>query len=102
MSKITIEEVKYIASLAHINMKQEELEKMTKEIVTILDSIAQISCVAKYKNTSKPFSLSRCNVLREDLINHESMLTQKEVLKSAPDKESNFFKIPSILDSETK
>ena len=74
MSAITFEQVKHLASLALIEMTDEELTAMASE----LDIIE--------------------NVFREDV--PVTTLTQEEALSGAPDAQDGKFRVPAILDED--
>ena len=46
MSEITPEQVAHLANLARIALTPEEIEKLTGELVQIVDSVAKVSEVA--------------------------------------------------------
>ncbi|GAB3666479.1 Asp-tRNA(Asn)/Glu-tRNA(Gln) amidotransferase subunit GatC [Zhihengliuella somnathii] len=98
MSAISREDVAHLARLAHIEMDDAELEKMTGELSVIVDSIASVSEAAgdDVPATSHPLPLQ--NVLREDVVG--KTLTPEQALQNAPDAEENRFKVPAILDGE--
>lgn len=98
MSALTREEVAHLARLAHIQMTEEELDRMSGELAVIVDSIASVSAVASadVPATSHPIPLT--NVFREDV--PEGMLTQEQALAMAPDSEDGQFKVPAILEGE--
>ncbi|GHD07929.1 Asp-tRNA(Asn)/Glu-tRNA(Gln) amidotransferase subunit GatC [Zhihengliuella salsuginis] len=98
MSAISREDVVHLARLAHIEMNDAELDKMTGELAVIVDSIAAVSEAAgdDVPATSHPIPLQ--NVLREDVVG--KTLTPEQALQNAPDADENRFKVPAILDGE--
>ncbi|WP_159614445.1 Asp-tRNA(Asn)/Glu-tRNA(Gln) amidotransferase subunit GatC [Glutamicibacter sp. JC586] len=98
MSAISREDVVHLAHLAHIEMSDAELDKMTGELDAIVGAIASVSEVASsdVPATSHPIPLT--NVLREDTVGQT--LSIDEVLLNAPDSDSDRFKVPAILDGE--
>ncbi|MCO1339470.1 asparaginyl/glutamyl-tRNA amidotransferase subunit C [Kocuria polaris] len=98
MSAISREDVVHLARLAHIEMSDVELDKMTGELAVIVDSIAAVSEAAgdDVPATSHPIPLT--NVLREDVVG--KTLTPEQALANAPDADENRFKVPAILDGE--
>src|SRR5699024_9676146 len=83
MSAITREQVAHLAKLAHIEMTEEELRSMAKELDLVVDSVASVSEAAgpDVPATSHPIPLQ--NVFREDVVGET--LTAEESLLNAPD-----------------
>ncbi|MEE1620010.1 Asp-tRNA(Asn)/Glu-tRNA(Gln) amidotransferase subunit GatC [Zafaria sp. Z1313] len=98
MSAISREDVAHLARLAHLEMTDAELEKMTGELGIIVDAIASVSEAAgdDVPATSHPIPLR--NVLREDVVGET--LTAEQALLNAPDADGGRFKVPAILDGE--
>lgn len=98
MSEINREAVAHLARLAHIEMTDDELDKMAGELDVIVDSIKSVSEVAgeDIPATSHPIPLT--NVFREDVVGQT--LTNEEALSGAPDNAAGRFKVPAILDEE--
>jgi aspartyl-tRNA(Asn)/glutamyl-tRNA(Gln) amidotransferase subunit C len=96
MSAITREQVAHLAKLAHIEMTEEELRSMAKELDLVVDSVASVSEAAgpDVPATSHPIPLQ--NVFREDVVGET--LTAEESLFNAPDAAEGKFKVPAILD----
>ena len=98
MSEINREAVAHLARLAHIEMTNDELDKMAGELDVIVDSIKSVSEVAgeDIPATSHPIPLT--SVFREDVVGQT--LTNEEALSGAPDSAAGRFKVPAILDEE--
>ena len=96
MSAITFEQVKHLASLALIEMTDEELTAMASELDVIVASVETMSqkATADIPATSHPIPLE--NVFREDV----PVLTQEEALSGAPDAQDGKFRVPAILDED--
>tara|TARA_B100001029_G_C15045901_1_gene447107 strand:+ start:177 stop:473 length:297 start_codon:yes stop_codon:yes gene_type:complete len=96
---ITKEEIKKIASLAKINISDDELDNYSDQISKILEYMSVLNNV----DTSKvdEFSNQLFNSgqsLREDEI--EKSLDRDEVLKLAPDSDGVYFKVPKVIEEE--
>ena len=98
MAAVNRDDVAHLARLAHIEMSNEELDRMAGELAVIVDSVESVSEVAgaDVPATSHPIPLS--NVFREDVVGH--VLTAEQALSGAPDADENRFKVPAILDEE--
>jgi len=92
MSAITFEQVKHLASLALIEMTDEELTAMASELDIIVASVETMSqkATADIPATSHPIPLE--NVFREDV--PVPTLTQEEALPGAPDAQDGKFRVP--------
>ncbi|KKP63790.1 MAG: Aspartyl/glutamyl-tRNA(Asn/Gln) amidotransferase subunit C [candidate division WS6 bacterium GW2011_GWE1_34_7] len=82
--------LKHIAELSRINLTDQELEKFTPQMETILDSAKQLQ-----KIDTKGVSPMKRHVpfsdLREDI--PQKSLTQEDVLKNAKYKENGHIKV---------
>ena len=99
MPDITPEEVRHLADLARIDLTDHELAGLTGDLDRILDAVAVVSRVATpdVPATSHPLPLT--NVFREDVPG--ATLTPDEALSDAPDRDGDFFRVPSILGNGT-
>jgi aspartyl-tRNA(Asn)/glutamyl-tRNA(Gln) amidotransferase subunit C len=93
--KVTIADVEYIAQLARLTYSDEEKQKLTEQFNTILEYIETLNEL----NTDNVEPLSHVielsNVIREDEV--KPSLPVEEVLKNAPAKSEDFFKVPKVL-----
>ena len=93
---ITKETVKYVAHLARIELKPEELEKLSgqlQDIINFIDKLKKLD-VNNISPTSHILPLE--NVFREDT-SRESLPVDK-VLMNAPQKKDNFFVVPKVIE----
>ena len=90
------ETVKYVAHLARIELEQEELEKLSRQLHDIIGFIDKLSAldVEQVKPASHILPIS--NVLRED--EPHTCLTPEQALENAPGKSGNFFSVPKIIE----
>jgi len=98
MSEITSDQVAHLAHLARIALAPDEIERLTGELGTIVDSIAKVSEVAgpDVPATSHPIALA--NVFRPDVPG--ATLTPEEALAGAPDHDGSRFRVSAILGEE--
>ncbi|MHA7306159.1 Asp-tRNA(Asn)/Glu-tRNA(Gln) amidotransferase subunit GatC [Arthrobacter sp. TMN-49] len=96
MAAINRDDVAHLAQLAHIEMSDDELDRMATELAVIVDSVKSVSEAAgdDVPATSHPIPLT--NVMREDVVGH--VLSVQEALSGAPDSADNRFKVPAILE----
>ena len=92
--KIDRELVLHIAELAHIELREEELDRFTKQLQEILLYVEQLNEV---QQPAQPFSYADFlpSFLRPD--HPIPSLPVDEALRNAPARVKDFFKVPRIL-----
>jgi len=93
--KITKEVVEYLGSLARIHLADGEKKQLEKDIGKTLEYVSQLNSVDTEGVSPTYHTLPIANVFREDKV--EKNLPGKEVLKNAPEKVNDFFKVPKII-----
>jgi len=93
---ITKDTIKYVAGLARIGMTGKELEYFTGQLDRILEYVHQLKDldVSGLEPTSHVMEMK--NVYREDRV--RPSLPVSEVLKNAPAKGDNLFKVKKIIE----
>ena len=93
---ITPENVKYIASLARIHLREEEVSRLTKNLEDILGYIAKLEGldVSQVEATSHVVPLH--NVFRKDEV--KPSLSQKESLEIAVTQKNGSFQVPLVIE----
>ncbi len=94
--KITDEIVDHIAHLARLKFEGEKKVAIKKDMENIISFMAVLSELPTDNVEPLIFMSDRVNVLREDI--PVETITQKEALKNAPKKDSDYFRIPKVLD----
>ena len=94
--KITDEIVDHIAHLARLKFEGEKkvaIKEDMERIISFMDILSELPT-----DNVEPliFMNEEVNVLREDI--PVVSITQKEALKNAPKKDSDYFRIPKVLD----
>lgn len=93
---ITVKDIEKLAELARISIPEVEKEGLVKEIDSILTYVEQIKTASQnVVNEQSVGSVS--NVMREDDGSHESGLYTEKILKEAPRREGDYFKVKKIL-----
>ncbi len=90
------ETVDYVAHLARIDLKSEELNKLAgqlKDILSFIDKLANLD-TKDIAPTSHILPIN--NVLRQD--NLKDSLPIEKTMENAPDKNGNFFVVPKIIE----
>ena len=92
---ITRQDIEKLASLARIQITDEEKDQFGHEIDSILTYVAQIQEAAVSLDL-KPDAGVVKNVMREDTP-HESGIHTEKILKEAPAREGDYLKVKKIL-----
>jgi len=95
---ISKEQVEHIAKLARIELTEKEKEKFANELSSILDYFEKLNQV----DTSEIEPISQItglkNETREDEVRKERLEIGDRLIKEAPTKKDNYFKVPKILE----
>lgn len=95
---ITPAQVAHLANLARIALTPEEIEKLTVELVTIVEAIAKVSEVAGDDVPATSHPIPMVNVYRADVPG--ATLTPAQALAGAPDHDGSRFRVSAILGEE--
>ena len=92
------EQVRKVANLARLELTPKEEEQFTLQLGSILEYVEQLGelDVSNVPPTTRAIDLS--NVTREDKL--QPYLDREAILRSAPQQEGDFFKVPKILNGE--
>ena len=93
VDKDTVEE---IAHLARLELTEEEKKDMTSEMSKILNWMEKLNEVDTSKVEPLIHMSQEMNVLREDI--EGEMLSHEAALKNAPKKDSNYFRVPKVIE----
>jgi aspartyl-tRNA(Asn)/glutamyl-tRNA(Gln) amidotransferase subunit C len=95
---LTLEEVKHIAELAHLELDEETLTHYKEQLSAILDYADQVQAVDTEEIPPTATVLPLRSVLREDVAGEP--LDPGDALRNAPDELANCFFVPSIFEKE--
>lgn len=92
---ITRAQVAHVAGLARLVLDDEELDRFTEQLRSILDHAADVESLhlVDVPPTSHPYPLQ--NVARPDEV--RPCLDRDEVLNEAPSAEDGMFRVPPVL-----
>lgn len=93
---ITVEEVRYIASLARLEFTEEEESVLARDMSAILDYMAKLNELDTADVATMSHVLDLTNVLRDDTV--EIRITPEDALRSAPGADADFFRVPKVID----
>jgi aspartyl-tRNA(Asn)/glutamyl-tRNA(Gln) amidotransferase subunit C len=98
MPEISRDEVAHLATLARIDLHDEELDRLAPQLSVILESIASIAEVAAADIPPTSHAVPLTNVFRAD--EPRPCLTAEQALSGAPASEQQRFAVPRILGDE--
>lgn len=87
--------IKNIAKLSRIEMDESHVVKYSKDLSNILDYFAQISKIDTLGVEPMTTPVEYENRWREDIVVSE--YSPEEMLKNAPEKSGNLFKVPPVV-----
>ena len=93
--KITNKLIQDIAALAKLEFDEKSAKKMKVDLEKIIRFMDKLSEVDTDGVEPLIYLSEEVNVLREDEI--KATISQVEALKNAPEKDSDYFKVPTIL-----
>ena len=91
-------EIEQIAELARLSLKPEEKARLKKDLESILAYVEQLKSVPTDHVEPTSHVLNLENVFRPDEVRPCDI--REDVLKHAPHREGNFFKVPKIIEQE--
>lgn len=96
MTKITTDDVKYVARLSKIAITEDEAAKFTKELDAILGYVQQLDAVdtTGLQPTYQVTGLT--NVTHEDVL-IDYGVAQEDLLKNAPRSRDGYIEVPKVL-----
>jgi aspartyl-tRNA(Asn)/glutamyl-tRNA(Gln) amidotransferase subunit C len=94
--KITEEIVDHIAHLSRLEFEGEQKVAITADLEKIISFMEKLSEVNTDNVEPLIYMTNEYNNLREDI--PSVTITQDEGLKNAPKKDSDYFRIPKVLD----
>lgn len=95
--KIDKDTVEKISHLARLEFDDASKEKMTEELNVILDWIDKLSELDTDNVEPLTNMSEERNIMREDEVKEH--MNHEEALKNAPKKDSNYFRVPKVLDN---
>ena len=93
--EIKKEEIKRIAKLASLNLSEEAIEKLTKEMGSIIGFADTVSSVDTDGIEVSNNALDKNNVFRKDEV--KEFTDTDELLKNCIDTEDHMYKIPKVI-----
>lgn len=95
---VTRKEVEYIAQLARLKFKDEELENFTSQLNEILNYVDKLNELDTENVEPLSHPVEEFNKFRDDEL--KPSIEREEALKNAPDRTDEFFKVPKVINKE--
>ena len=97
--KISDELVQHIAHLARLEFEGDDLNQIKGDMSKIIGFMDKLSELDTENVEPLIVMTDQVNVLRED--KSERKLTSEDALKNAPKRDSDYFRIPKVLDKKS-
>ena len=94
--KVTVKDVKHIANLSRLTIKDEDMDKFTEQFNQILNYADILQKIDTKGIEPTPYVLPVKNVFREDVV--VPGLSHEEALKNAPEVHNDGFKVPRVIE----
>ena len=94
--KIDKDSIKKIAHLARLEFDESSAEKMSNDMSQILDWVEQLNEIDTTGVEPLTTMSSEVNVMREDKAGNH--LSHEAGLKNAPKRDSDYFRVPKVLE----
>ena len=96
MTKITNDEVKKVAHLARLELKEHEIVNHAEQLEKILEYIDQLEKIDTDNVACTTRAIEVTNVFRKD--ENKNFDCNEELLELGPSREDKFFKVPKIIN----
>ena len=96
--KVNNKLVEHLAHLSRLDFDDDSKEKMKFDFDKMLDFVAKLEEVDTDNVEPLSYMSSELNVLREDKVKQE--LTQEQALQNAPVNDTDYIRIPKVIDSK--
>jgi aspartyl-tRNA(Asn)/glutamyl-tRNA(Gln) amidotransferase subunit C len=95
--KITREEVLHVANLARLEFNEEEVERFTSQLSSILEYVDKLGELELEKVEPMAHVHEIVNAFREDVVRES--LPRDAALANAPDAEDGCFKVSKVIEA---
>ena len=93
--KVNNKLIQDISNLSKLKFNASEKEQMKADLKKILDFVDKLNEIETKGVEPLIYMSDEVNVLRKDVISKNT--SQKDALKNAPEKDSDYFKVPTVL-----
>ena len=95
--KVNNKLVEHLAHLSRLDFDDVSQEKMKFDFEKMIDFVAKLEKVDTTNVEPLSYMSSELNVLREDKV--EQILSQEQALQNAPVNDTDYIRIPKVIDS---
>ena len=96
--KIDKEMVDHLAHLSRLEFENEAKEEIINDLNRILSFVEKLNELDTENIAPLIYMNDETNVLREDFVVQD--ITQEETLKNAPKRDSDYFKVPKMVEKK--
>ena len=96
--KIDHKTVESIAYLARLEFEKESKEEIINDMTRMLEFVNKLNELDTTGVEPLVYMVDETNILRDDIT--EQIITQKEALMNAPKKDSDYFKVPKVVEKK--
>ena len=96
--KITKKDVEHVARLARLALTEEEKERYTAQLESILEYIDKLNQLDTSQVAPTTHVLPLSNVWREDIAEPTRLGLAEDILKNAPESEGSYFKVKKVIE----
>lgn len=93
---VSKKDVEYVANLAKLQLKEEEISSYQKDLNKILDYMEQLNEVDTTQVATLDHVMEAEAIFRKD--EAKAPLSHEEALKNAPDADSDYFRVPKVIE----
>lgn len=93
--KLSKEEVKHVAHLAHLELSEEEISKYQETLGELIDDINKIETVSTKTDEELVFVNPNSLKYREDIV--EDVVQIDELMKNVPKKKGSFIEVSGAM-----
>jgi aspartyl-tRNA(Asn)/glutamyl-tRNA(Gln) amidotransferase subunit C len=90
-------DIEHVAKLARLDLTDEEIARLRAQLAQILEHAARVGEVAAADVPPTASPIPRANVYRDDV--PEPSLPVDEVLRNAPERDGDRFRVPRIAET---
>ena len=94
--EINEQTVDKLADLAKLEFDAESKKGIVKDLNRVIGFIEKLNEINTDNLEPLVYMSNEVNIMREDDVKHD--ITQQEALKNAPKKDSDYFKVPKVID----
>jgi aspartyl-tRNA(Asn)/glutamyl-tRNA(Gln) amidotransferase subunit C len=95
--KVSREEVEHVAMLARLRLTEEEKDRLTDQLNSILDHFVKMQELDTEHVQPTSHVIPMQNVSRPDVVGE--CLTQEQALANAPEQRDSYFVVPRIVET---